>query len=314
MPYPSTVQPTSLVGWRTRVTLHARRLRQGWQVFAESHLALAGLAPLALFALLAIAHPLLRATIWREAIYDPITGFDPREIHPAPPSRHHLLGTDVLGRDVLSMLLAATGPAFTVGITAALSSAAIGLIVGTAAAYVGGRTDRVLMHFSDAFLLLPPPLLMVIVGMRFREIGPGTLGLVYGLVAGAGGTAIVMRSYALTVVCRPFVEAARASGSGTARILTVHILPHLLPLVGLHMLLTVTGAVVADVFISFFGFSRGYLTWGTLIYSSFVYSSYLGADVEWRVLVPPSLALSFFASAFYLIAIGIQRVVNPRLR
>jgi len=301
-------------GWWVRAVLSWQRLRQGWKVFAESRLALLGLALIVLFGVAAGVHPLLRATVWREAIYDPVTGFDPRIMHPAPPSARHPLGTDSLGRDVLSMLLAATGPAFTVGITAAVSAALIGLFIGIVAAYWGGRVDRALMHLADTLLLLPPPLLMVIVGMRFREIGPALLGLIYGLVAGAGGTAIVMRTHALTVVSRPFVEAARVAGGSGRHILFIHIVPHMLPLVGMYMLLNVTGAVVADAFISFLGFSRDYLNWGTIIYSSFVYSSYLNAGVEWHVLIPPSVALSVFAAAFYLVATGLHRVANPRLR
>ena len=123
-----------------------------------------------------------------------------------------------------------------------------------------------------------------------------------------------MRSYALMVVNKPFIEAARVAGGGSKHIITSHILPHMLPLAALYMMLAVTGAVVADAFVSFFGFSRDYLNWGSIIYSSFIYSSYIGAGVEWHVLIPPSLALSTFAAAFYFVSRGLHEVADPQLR
>jgi peptide/nickel transport system permease protein len=291
-----------------------RRLRSSWRTFAESHIAVFGLALIGLFGIMSLAHPILRATVWQKGYYHPVTGYDMELMHPAPPSSRHLLGTDSLGRDVLSMLLSATRPTFVVGIAAALSTAVIATAIGVVSAYYRGAVDGILTHLSDAFLLLPAPILMVIIGMRFREIGPTPLGLIYGLVAGAGGAAIVMRSHALTIMNRPFIEAARIAGGGGRHIMVRHVLPHMLPLAALYMMLAVTGAVVADGFISFWGFSRSYLNWGTIIYSSFVYSTVLASGVEWHVLIPPSMALSLFAAAFYFVSRGLHRLADPRLR
>jgi peptide/nickel transport system permease protein len=263
---------------------------------------------------MAVSHPVLRATVWKKGIYDPVTGYDFEEIHPAKPSSQHLLGTDSLGRDVLSMLLYATKPAFVVGITAAAMTALIGATIGVISAYYRGAIDTLFTHIADGFLLLPAPLFMVVVGMRFRDIGPAQLGLIYGFITGLGGAAIVMRSHALTVVARPFIEAARIAGGGGRHVMLKHIVPHMLPLAALYMMLAVTGAVVADAFISFWGFSRSYLNWGTVIYSSFTYSTVLDTGVEWHVLIPPSVALSLFAAAFYFVARGLHEVADPRLR
>jgi ABC-type dipeptide/oligopeptide/nickel transport system permease subunit len=79
------------------------------------------------------------------------------------------------------------------------------------------------------------------------------------------------------------------------------------------MMLAVTGAVVADGFIAFFGFSRNYLNWGTMIYSSFVYSYQFRVGTEWHVLIPPALALSLFAAAFYFVSRGLHDVADPHL-
>lgn len=303
--------------WRrlwVRATARQRRFRTGWKVFAGSRVAVVGLVLIGFFGALAILHPILMRTVWERRVYDPQTGFDAMTMHPSSPSAKHLLGTDALGRDVLSMLLAATRPAFAVGIVAALTTAVTATTMGAVSAYVGGVLDTLLTQIADAFLLLPAPLFMVIVGMRFRDIGPACLGVIYGMIAGAGGAAIVMRSQALSTVARPFVHAARVAGGGSWHILLVHVVPHLLPLVGLYMMLSVTGSVVADAFVAFGGFSRAYLNWGTMVYEAFTYADALGTGVQWHVLLPPSLALSCFSGAFYFVAQGLHRVADPRLR
>jgi peptide/nickel transport system permease protein len=289
---------------RLRSSLAWRQFRQSWQVFAQSRLAVVSIVVILLFGLMAISHPILRATIWKANIYDPEVGYDAKVIHPSSPSSTHLLGTDALGRDVLSMLLAGTGSSFAVGVAGALVTALVGVTIGVTSAYYQGTVDAILMHIADAFILLPAPLFMVIIGMRFRDMGPLPLGAVYGVIAGAGGAAVVMRSQAMKVVAQPFVEAARIK----------HVVPHMLPLAALYMMLAVTNAVVADAFISFFGFTRTYLNWGTLVYMSLIYSEQLGTGVEWHTLLPPGAALTLFASSFYFVSRGLHRIADPRLR
>lgn len=312
----------------SRAAVAWRRFKSDWGIFAQNRLAVFGLLLILLFGLMALSHPLLMATVWEPRVYDPLTGYDFEVlIHPSPPSWlpqpdnplytfswRHLLGTDSLGHDVLSMLLAATRETFLVGMAAALTTALVGTLMGIVSAYYGGRSDAVLMQVADAFLLLPAPLFMVIIGMRFRDLGPVPLGLIYGIIAGAGPAAIVLRSQALVVVSKPFIEAARIAGGGSRHILRVHVLPHMLPLTALYMMLAVTGAVVADAFISFFGFSRNYLNWGSIIYSSFAFSGALGTGIEWHVLIPPSMAISVFAAAFYFVSRGLHEIADPRLR
>ena len=102
------------------------------------------------FALMAISHPILMATIWDEATYDPVTGyaFDQTE-QPAPPSWKHPLGTDPLGRDVLSQLLSSTSSEFILGIVAAVVTVTIATTIGAVAAYYGGIADTLIMRLAD---------------------------------------------------------------------------------------------------------------------------------------------------------------------
>jgi peptide/nickel transport system permease protein len=213
------------------------------------------------------------------------------------------------------MILAATQSTFVVGLTAALMTALVGTTLSVLAAYFQGSVDTVITNLADVFLLFPAPIIMIIIGARFRELKPVHLGLIYGVVTGAGATTIVMRSHGLQVVAKPFMSAARIAGGGPFHMITTHMLPSMLPLAALQMMVAVTGAVVADGFISFFGLTRNVTSWGTIIYDALVYGSAVGDIAEsWNMLVPASICFSLFALGFYLVSRGLHRVASPTLR
>ncbi len=303
-------------GQRLRLQAQAnwRRFKGAWQAFAQNRLALLGVALLLMFTLMSVAYPVLLKTVWPRKIYNADTGFDEALIHPSPPSSRHLLGTDTVGRDALSVLLASTTPTFIVGLTAALVTAAIGTAIGVVAAYFGGAVDAIFSHLADVFLLMPAPIIMVIIGAKFKDIGPVTFGLSYGVIAGLGGAVIVMRSHALSIINKPFIEAARVAGGGVRRILLTHVVPHMLPLAAVYMMVTVIGAVVADGFVSFAGVTRVHHNWGTMIYIALAYRRLFDSEMPWNMLLPPSIAFSLFAGAFYFISRGLHEVAEPRLR
>jgi peptide/nickel transport system permease protein len=314
----TTHKPTLIIRiqrWRMRTTMSWAQLKRSWDIFRGNRLAMIGLIMIGLFGIMAIAHPILLNTVWPRGIYDPVTGFDMEVFpHPTSPSSRHLLGTDSLGRDVLSILLKATTPTFSLGLTAAIATAIVGTLIGVISAYYGGMADSILSRVSDIFLLFPAPILMVVIGSRFRDIGSVPLGLIYGVVAGAGTTAVVMRSHALKVRVMPFIEASRIAGGGSRHVILKHVLPHMLPMAGLQMMIAVTGAVVADGFISFMGFTRNITNWGTMMYDAFTYAQQLGSmDEAWHVLIPSAVSLSLFAFAFYLVSRGMYDVADPRI-
>jgi peptide/nickel transport system permease protein len=301
---------------RIRARLFWRRFKENWAVFSESRLAVLGVVIIVLFALMAVAHPILMSTVWPRPIYDPVTGFDMSVApHPTSPGPGHLLGTDTLGRDVLSMLLAATTPTFIVGLTAALTTALVGTLLSVTAAYFRGRTDAVITNLADVFLLFPAPIIMVIIGARFRDLGPVPLGLIYGFVTGAGATVLVMRAHGLHVMSKPYMEAAHVAGGGAVHVIIRHMLPAMLPLAALQMMIAVSGAVVADGFISFFGLTRTVSNWGTIIYDAFVYGQVRSSGVGmWHMLLPAAICFSLFATGFYLVSRGLHRVAAPTIR
>lgn len=347
----------------TQTTIRQARwqhFRAQWAIFRQSRIATAGLLLIILFALMPIAHVGLRATVWRNQKFSPIAGFEhDTQPHPTPPSWippawispnnihrfdinrpsfEHILGTDSLGRDVLSVLMASSVNSFIVGITAAVVTAVIGLTLAATAAYYRGWVDNFLSRIADAFLLLPAPIFMIAIGSFLRSnsttliemvygyftggsfgdiaqaiLLPFEFGVIYGVIAGAGGAAIVLRAHGLKVMALSFIEASRTAGARPRHIIWQHLIPHMMPLAAVYMMATVTGAVVADGFLAFMGFNPSLLNWGTMIYYVFAYR-FLDVNVPWNALVFPGLTISLFAAAFYMVSRGLHLVVEPRLR
>lgn len=132
--------------WRVRLYLATQSLRTGWALFANTRVGIIGLVIISLYALFAVAHPILMMTVWEERIYDPVIGYAFGETRqPAPPSVSHPLGTDPLGRDILSQLMYSARSEFMLGLLAAIVTVTIGTIVGAVSAYFGGIVDTLLM-------------------------------------------------------------------------------------------------------------------------------------------------------------------------
>jgi len=296
-----------------RIRARLRTVRRSLRTVLASPTAVVGLGLITLFGLAALIHPLLLKTVWPAKIYDPMVGFDFALLHPADPSSAHLLGTDALGRDVLSMVLAASRPAWVVALTAAITTGAVATLIGAMGAFYRGWIDGVLSHISDAFLLLPAPIFVLILAEQV-ELSPLRFGLVFGLINGLGAGAIVLRSQGLKVMAEPFVDAARVAGGRGFHIVTRHLIPHLLPLAVLYMMLSVVGVIVAHGFAAFLGQTESLVSWGAIVFFGITSARSFSGAVPWSALVSASAALSLFAGAFYLVSSGLREVLDPRLR
>ena len=273
----------------------------------------AGAVLLAAFILLALAHPILRATVWasQPGVYHPVVGHDPTISHPSSPGPGHLLGTDPLGRDVFSLLSWGLRPSLTVAASVALVAGVLALLSGAASAYFKGRVDGVMSHLADALLLLPPPLLFLVVGRGRPETGPLALGVLYGLVFGLGPAAIVIRSRALVVMEKPFIEVARASGGGARWITIRHLVPHLLPYAAVQVLAGVTGALITQGFLEVIGaIDQTRIGLGSLVYLGLIYREALLTDVPWSTLLTGGLTISLLAASFFLMSRGIADILE----
>ena len=297
-----------------KMRLAARSFRTGWNIFMESRVGMLALFTIILFALMALSHPVLMATVWDSETYDPVTGYAFDQVEqPAPPSLKHPLGTDPLGRDVLSQLLYSTRSEFVLGITAAVVTVGIATVVGAIAAYFGGILDSFFMRLADLIIALPAISLLIVLSALFN-LNLFYLALIIGVLGGFGGTAIILKSQALTIRVKPFIEAARVAGGGHFHIIFAHIVPHLLPLSLLYMMFTVTSAIFAEAVLSFLGLLDLRMSWGIMIHTANTGGYLLGGTRYWWLIVPAGASITFLCSAFYLAGRALDEVVNPRLR
>jgi len=197
----------------------------------------------------------------------------------AGPSPVHPLGTDELGRDVLMRLLAGGRVSLTIAIAAALAAAALGTLVGLAAGYLGGWTDRALMRATDAIIALPLlPLLIVLAALDLGKLGvPPALAssddisllriVALAVLVGWTTAARLVRSATLVTRSRDFVRAAKSLGASVPHILWVHILPNVLAPLIVATTLSVGDVILLESVLSFLGLGiqPPLASWGTML-------------------------------------------------
>ena len=299
--------------WRIRLNLMWRGLRANAALFAENPVGLVGLGIILFFALLALAHPILMSTVWDKSTYDPILGIDLAiPLHPASPSATHLLGTDPLGRDILSQLMWSARSEFALGVVAALVTVVIATTVGAISAYYGGLLDTAFMRLADLIIMTPFVTILIVLSALF-DVKLIELAFVVGITSGFGGAAIIIKSQALTIKVRTYIEAARVAGGSNSHIILRHIIPNLLPLSFLYMMFTVTTAIFSEAVLSFFGLLNIRMSWGLMIHTT-EFTGYLLDIGKWWLIFPASLSITMLCAAFYLVGRALDEVVNPRLR
>ncbi|MEX2623772.1 MAG: ABC transporter permease subunit [Acidimicrobiia bacterium] len=275
---------------------------------------IAGVLILGLMGCLAVAHPVLQATVWRSSqqIYLPLTGYDPAVFHPSGPGPGHLFGTDALGRDVLSLLTYALGPTLGLALVAATAVAALSVMSAILSAYYRGAVDTLLSKLADGLTLLPAPIVLLVIGLARPDFGIPQLGIIFGLVFGLGPAAIVVRSRALSVMAKPFIDASRVAGAGARRIMAAHLIPDVLPVAMVQVMAGVTGVIVAHAFGEFLGSARGRPGLGNLVYLALSYQGVITNEIAWTQLVAASLTISLLAGSFYLVGVGLREALDPR--
>lgn len=260
---------------------------------------------------------LLAATILAAIAGPVVLPFDPAQVGSTaasifePPSAAHLLGTDELGRDVFRETIAGSQVSLVVGLLATAISMVVGTIVGLVGGYFRGVGVTVLMRFTDFFLVLPTlPLIIVLAALFGQSLA--IIILVIGLTSWAS-TARIVRSQVLSLRERTFIERVRGLGASDLRIVGVHILPNVLPLVFANTVLVIAGSILSEATLAFLGLGDPvHVSWGTMLH--FAFEAGAAGRGAWWYLLPPGIGIVIVVLGFTLVGHTLDRIVNPRLR
>ena len=222
-----------------------------------------------------------------------------------------LMGTDGLGRDLASALLFGLPVALFIGVVASVATTAIGASLGIISGYMGGKTDMVIQRLAD--VVANVPLLPLLIFLVFI-LGSNLLLIIFILVAFSWpGLTILIRSMVLQLRSGQLIESAVALGASRWRIMYRHVFPHTAPFVFAQMIFFAPAAILAEAGLSFLGLGDPSIpTWGQVLESGFRTGAvFLG---YWWWVIPPGVLIIITAVTFMLLALGMEPVVNPRLR
>jgi peptide/nickel transport system permease protein len=274
--------------------------REFWARFKRNKMAMAGLAlVLGMFAV-SLAAPWL-------APYDP--GQIDLEAVLMPPGSEHPLGTDTLGRDVLSRIIYGSRVSLKVGFVAVGLATLIGLIIGAMAGFYGGWVDFWLMRLVDLMLCFPSFFLILAV-IAILEPSIWNIMVVIGLT-GWMGVARLIRAEFLSLREREFVVAARALGASDVRLMVRHMLPNALAPVMVSATLGVAGAILTESALSFLGLG---VQPPTPSCGNILTAGKDNIEIAWWLSFFPGLAILITVMSYNLLGEGIREAIDPRLK
>ncbi|MGC9149073.1 MAG: ABC transporter permease [Sulfolobales archaeon] len=277
-------------------------LRDFWVIYRRSKYGVVGLGIISFFVFIAVAAPL-------------ITRYNPYETNPSayllPPSSEHWFGTNEVGQDLFSLNIYGARISLLVGFTAALIAVSLGTLIGLVSGYYGGLIDEFLMRITDFFLVIPPIILMIVIG---AVLGPSLINviIIIGMLSWSP-TARVVRSMVLSIKEWAFIEAIRAIGGGDRRIIFRHILPNVASVIYANMALATSNAIFSHAAMVFLGVGNvNDLSWGMILHYAFA-SGALSTG-KWWYFVPPGVFIVLVIIGFVLVGFSLEEIFNPRLR
>lgn len=289
------------IGLSMTLRTNLKRLSEFWRMFRRQKKGLLGLAIILPFILAGAFAPILSP-------YNPW-----KTVGEAfkPPDGRNLLGTDDVGRDILSQIIWGTRISLLIGFLAAFIASIVGIGVGLIAGYFGGYTDTLLMGLTDTILILPGLVLMII----FAAYLGGSIWNIIMVIAMVTWitTARTVRSQVLSLKESVFIEALRAVGLRDIRIIFFHILPNVIPLVFANMVLGIVAAILSEAGLSFLGLGDPtHQSWGMILY----YAQTFGGFVRgaWWWILPPGVCITLVGASFIFIGQALDEVLSPRLR
>ncbi|MGQ0571893.1 MAG: ABC transporter permease [Armatimonadota bacterium] len=270
-----------------------------WKRFRRNRLALIGLTIVGLLLFAAISAPVLApADPTRQVLEDKRLA----------PGARYWLGADEFGRDIASRLIYGSRIALVVGLVSVLIALVLGIVLGTASGFSGGAVDEVIMRGLDVLLAFPYLLLAIAI---VSALGPGLGNMILAVgIWATPGFARMIRGSVLSLKEQEYVQAARAIGAGTVRIIARHILPNCISILIVYSALYMASAILLEAALSFLGLGVQPPTpsWGLMVST--------GRDfltIAPHIATFPGLAIAFAVLGFNLLGDGLRDALDPRL-
>jgi ABC-type dipeptide/oligopeptide/nickel transport system permease subunit len=225
------------------------------------------------------------------------------------PSWKHLLGTDILGRDVLTRVIYGSRTSLLIALVSATTAGAVGAFLGLIAGYGGGIAGMIIMRLADALMCFPVLVLSLLISVLLG----GGIGSVM-IALSIGSVAIytrLMNGVVLSIKEKDYVAAARSTGSSSWRILTVHVLPNAIPSIIIQVGVHLGSVILAEASLSFLGIGVKPPTasWGAMIADGYAY-----LEINPVIAIAPGVALMLVAFAFNNLGDTLRDIHDPRLR
>lgn len=274
--------------------------KDAWKRLKKNKLAMLGLSIVILIILIAIFASLISP-------YNPILRI--KEDSSLSPSMNHLFGTDLLGRDIFSRVIYGSRISIEVGVIAVGISVIIGLFFGALSGYFGGISDAVIMRIADIFFAFPYILGAIAI---MTILGPGIVNIFIAIgILGWASIARIFRSSILTIKNKEYIEAARAMGAGSSRIIIKHIFPNSFAPIIVYATMNVGTAIIVEAALSFLGIGVQPPTaaWGKMLADSMAY-----IDIAPWMMFFPGFAILITVLGFVLLGDGLRDAFDPKLR
>ena len=271
-----------------------------WIRLRRNKLAMVGMVIAVLLALMAIFAPVI-------APYDYQVQSIAERLQ--MPSAQHLMGTDNMGRDILSRLIYGGRISLLVSLLAVIVSLVIGGLLGAVSGYMGGKVDSVIMRLMDILMAIPGILMAVCIS---AAMGGGVWQTALAIaVAGIAGVCRLVRGQTLTLRNQEYIEAARASGSGTLRILLSNIIPNCLAPIIVNTTMSIGGNIMMISALSFVGLGvqPPIPEWGPILNSGREYVS-----TFWPLITFPGIAIALTMFGFNVFGDGLRDALDPKLK
>lgn len=279
---------------------HKSQIKEIMSRLAKNKLAMAGLIVILLLIMLAVLAPII-------APYN----YDTQNLKStyAAPSKVHLLGTDKLGRDILSRLIYGTRQSLKIGMLSVAIASVLGTIFGSIAGFYGGKTDNILMRLLDIYQSIPGLLLAIALA---ASLGPGINNAIIAIgISTIPAYARIIRASIMTVREKEFVEAAIAINANDFRIITKHVLPNAISPLIVEITMNIGNSILAAATLSFIGLGAQPPSpeWGAMLVEGRNYMRDYG-----YLVIYPGICIMASVLSFNMLGDGLRDALDPRLK